>query len=266
MSSLVSRLVVAALGLPPIFLLIWAGGWWFFGLAVVVAVVALHEFYEMTRALRPVVLAGYAGTLAALLGAEWAADSAEWALAGFLATFGFAFVFKGLSGAAPTTVSTAATVLGSAWIGLSLAHMIFIRELPEHGLLATVTILLAVFASDTAAYFAGRFLGRHKLAPRTSPGKTWEGLVAGTIVAVLVPFFAFYEEGFLTVPESLILGVVIAIAAPIGDLFESALKRDAGIKDSGRLLLGHGGMLDRLDALLFTAVASYYLLLGFGAA
>ncbi len=263
MSSLVSRVVVAAFLLPPIFLLIWGGGWWFFGLIVVVAVLALHEFYEMTRALRPVVVAGYAGTLAALLGAEW---GPEWALGGFLATFGFTFLFKALSGAPPTTVSTAATVLGSAWIGLSLAHMIFIREIPEHGLLAAITILLAVFAADTAAYFAGRFVGRHKLAPRTSPGKTWEGLIAGTIIAVLVPFFALYEEGFLDVAESLILGGAIAIAAPIGDLFESALKRDAGIKDSGRLLLGHGGMLDRLDALLFAAVASYYVLLAFGAA
>ena len=229
---------------------------------VVVAVLALHEFYEMTRALKPVLLAGYAGTLAALLGAEW---SPEWALGGFLATFAFAFVFKGLSGAPPSTVSIAATVLGGAWIGLGLAHMIFIREIPEHGVLAAFTVVLAVFAADTAAYIAGRLLGRHKLAPRTSPGKTWEGLLAGTIAALLVPFFALYEEGFLDVAESFVLGGAIAVAAPIGDLFESALKRDAGIKDAGRLLLGHGGMLDRLDALLFAAVASYYVLVAFGA-
>lgn len=263
MSSFASRVAVAALLLPPVFGLIWAGGWWFFVLAAVVAVLALHEFYEMTRPLRPVLLAGFAATLAALLGAQW---GPEWALGGFLATFGFAFVFKGLAGASPTTASLAATVLGAAWIGLSLAHMTFIREIPEHGVLAAFTILLAVFAADTVAYFVGRLFGRHKLAPRTSPGKTWEGLVAGTIAAVLVPFFAFYEEGFLEVWESLVLGGAIAAAAPIGDLFESALKRDAGIKDSGRLLLGHGGMLDRLDALLFAAVASYYVLLAFGAA
>jgi phosphatidate cytidylyltransferase len=143
---------------------------------------------------------------------------------------------------------------------------VLVREIPEHGALAAFTVLLAVFASDTAAYVAGRLFGRHKLAPRTSPGKTWEGLVAGTIAAVLVPFFALYEEGFLDVPQSLALGVAIAVAAPLGDLFESALKRDAGLKDTGRLLLGHGGMLDRLDALLFAAVVSFYLLLAFGAA
>lgn len=263
MSPFVSRVVVAALLLPLILLVIWAGGWWVFGLAALAAVLGLHEFYGMTRGLRPVVLAGYAGSLAALVGAEW---GPEWALAGFLSTFGFAFVFKGLAGVQPTMLSIAATVLGVAWIGLGMAHMILIREIPEHGALAAFTVLLAVFAADTAAYVAGRLIGRHKLAPRTSPGKTWEGLAAGTIAAVLVPFFALYEEGFLDVTQSLVLGGAIAVAAPMGDLFESALKRDAGLKDTGRLLLGHGGMLDRLDALLFTAVVSYYLLVAFGVA
>jgi phosphatidate cytidylyltransferase len=263
MSSFFSRVLIAVVLLPLVLLLIWAGGWWFVGLAAVAAMLALHELYGMTRALRPVVLAGYAGTLGALVGAEW---GPEWALAGFLSTFGFAFVFKGLAGVRPTTVSVAATVLGAAWIGLGLAHMILIREIPEHGTLAALTVLFAVFAADTAAFMAGRLFGRHKLAPKTSPGKTWEGLAAGTVAAVLVPFFALYEEGFLDVPESLALGGVIAVAAPIGDLFESALKRDAGVKDTGRLLLGHGGMLDRVDALLFAGVASYYLLLAVGAA
>jgi CDP-diglyceride synthetase len=176
------------------------------------------------------------------------------------------FVFKAVAGAMPSAASMGVTVLGAAWIGLGLAHLVLVRELPEHGALALFTVVLAVFASDTAAYVAGRVIGRHKMAPQTSPGKTWEGFVAGTIAALLVPFFALYEEGFLTVPESLVLGAVIAVAGPVGDLFESAVKRDAGVKDSGRVLLGHGGMLDRLDAFLFTGVAAYYLLLAFGAA
>jgi phosphatidate cytidylyltransferase len=257
LSGLFSRVVVAAVLLPLVLVVLWAGGWWLVALAAAAAMVALHEFYGMTRTLRPVLLAGYAGTLAALFGAAW---GPEWALAGFLSTFAAAFFVR------PTTVSVAATVLGAAWIGLGLAHMILIRGIPEHGTLAAFTVLLTVFAADTAAYLAGRLVGRHKLAPRTSPGKTWEGLVAGTIAAVLVPFFALYEEGFLDVAESLVLGGAIAVAAPIGDLFESALKRDAGVKDTGSLLLGHGGVLDRIDAVLFAAVASYYVLVAFGAA
>jgi phosphatidate cytidylyltransferase len=121
-----------------------------------------------------------------------------------------------------------------------------------------------VFASDAFAYFTGILIGRHKLAPVLSPGKTWEGLVGGTIVAILVPFFALYHQHFLTVGESVALGALIAIAAPLGDLFESALKRDMNVKDTGRLLAGHGGMLDRIDALLFSSIASYYLIRAFG--
>jgi len=263
MTALVSRVLVAAALLPVVLLLIWAGGWWMVGLAAVAAMVALHELYVMTRELRPVLLAGYAGTLATLIGAAW---GPEWALAGFFSTLPLAFLFKAAAGAMPSAASVSVTVLGSAWIGLGLAHLVLLRELPEHGFLTLLTVVLAVFASDTMAFAAGRVLGRHKMAPQTSPGKTWEGFAAGTIAAVLVPFFAFYEEDFLTVPESLALGAVIAVAGPVGDLFESALKRDTGVKDSGRILLGHGGMLDRLDAFLFTGVAAYYLLKAFGAA
>jgi phosphatidate cytidylyltransferase len=263
MTALVSRILVAAVLLPVVFLVIWAGDWWLVGLATIAGLIALHELYVMTRELRPVLLAGYAGTVATLVGAAW---GPEWALAGFFSTLPLVFVFKAAGGAMPSTGSVAVTVLGSAWIGLGLAHLVLVRELPEHGVLALYAVVLAVFASDTAAFATGRVIGRHKLAPQTSPGKTWEGFVAGTIAALLVPFFALYDEDFLTVPESLALGVTIAIAGPVGDLFESALKRDAGIKDSGRVLLGHGGMLDRLDAFLFTGVASYYLLVALGAA
>lgn len=263
MTVLVSRILVAAVLLPVVFLVIWAGGWWLVGVAAVAAMIALHELYLLAREHRPVLLAGYAGTVAALVGAAW---GPEWALAGFFATLPLAFLFKAAAGTMPTIASVGVTLLGAAWIGLGLASLVLIRDVPEHGILAIYTVVLAVFACDTAAYAAGRLIGRHKMAPETSPGKTWEGFVAGTLAALLVPFFALYEEGLLTVAETLALGAVIAIADPAGDLFESAVKRDAGVKDSGRLLLGHGGMLDRLDAFLFTGVAVYVLLLAFGAA
>ncbi|HEU5066387.1 MAG TPA: phosphatidate cytidylyltransferase [Gaiellaceae bacterium] len=260
MSAFWSRILIAAAGIPLVLWLVYLGGWPMFGLAAVGALIALHELYWMTRTLRPVVLAGYLGALAVLLGATL--GGADWALAGLLSTLLFAFVIKG----GLSTVSVSVTVLGVVWIGLGLAHALLLRDIDEHGVLAVYTVLLAVWAGDAAAYFVGRLVGRHKLAPTVSPGKSWEGLIAGTVATVAVTFVAVYEQSFLTISESLVLGVVIAIVAPLGDLFESALKRDADVKDSGRLLAGHGGVLDRIDALLFAWVAAYYVVVAFGAA
>ena len=127
-------------------------------------------------------------------------------------------------------------------------------------------MLLAVWAGDIGAFFAGRLIGRHKLAPALSPGKTWEGFLFGTAATIFVAFVALYKQHYLSIWQSIVLGAVIAIAAPLGDLFESALKRDMQVKDSGRLLAAHGGVLDRIDSLLFAVVASYYLLRAFNAA
>jgi phosphatidate cytidylyltransferase len=263
MSSFWSRILVGAVLLPAVFGLVYLGGWWLWLLALVAALVALHELYRMTRPLRPLVLAGYAGTVLALLGAQL--GGVTWMIAGFLTTLALAFVLKGVSDTRRSLlVAIGTTVLGVGWIALGLGHMLLLRAIPEHGRLAVFTILLAVFASDACAYFTGLVLGRHKLAPTLSPGKTWEGLAGGTIAAVLVPFFALYHQDFLTVGEAIALGVVIAVVAPLGDLFESALKRDMNVKDTGRLLAGHGGMLDRIDALLFASLGSYYLIRAFG--
>ena len=134
-----------------------------------------------------------------------------------------------------------------------------------HGRLAAFTVLLAVWAGDTFAYVVGRLVGRHKLAPTISPGKTWEGFVGGTAATIFVTFVALYQDRdeFLSIGQSLLLGLALAAAAPLGDLFESLLKRDMGVKDSGRILGGHGGVLDRVDAQLFAAVAGFYVILAF---
>jgi phosphatidate cytidylyltransferase len=263
-SNLGARLLVGAIGLPLVLGLLWLGGWWLWVLCAVAGLLALHEFYAMTRPLRPLVIAGYLGLFLTLLATQL--GGFPWIPGGLFTTFALAFVLKGVADTKQSaTVSVGATMVGVAWIGLGLVHILLLRDLPEHGRLAAFTVLLAVFAGDTLAFFVGRLLGRHKLAPRISPGKTWEGFVAGTLATVFVTFIALYEDRheFLSIGQAVLLGLAIAAAAPLGDLFESALKRDMGVKDSGRLLPGHGGILDRMDAILFASVAAFYVILAF---
>lgn len=260
MSPLLSRILVAVVGLPVVLGVVWLGGWWLCVLAIVAGVIALHELYGMARPLRPLALAGYTGLALTLLGAQLGGP--VWMVGGFLTTVAFAFLLKGISETRQSlTVAVATTVLGVAWVGFGLAYLMLLRGLPENGRLAVFTVLIAVFGADTLAYFVGRLIGRHKMAPVLSPGKTWEGLAASTVAAVLIPFFALYNQHFLSTGDSLVLGAVIAVACPVGDLFESAVKRDFGVKDSGSLLAGHGGVLDRIDAPLFAAIAAYYAIL-----
>lgn len=264
MAALINRLLVSIAALPVVLGLVYVGGWALLGLVLAAALVALHEYAELIRPLRPLVLAAYLGAGAMLVGASL--GGLEWLLGGFLATVLLAFVMQGLTGTTqPATVAVGATVLGAAWIGLGLGHVLLLRDLDE-GRLAIFTVLLAVFAADTFAFFGGRLLGRHRMAPVMSPRKTWEGFVIGTAAAVAVAFFAIYPDTdvFLSIWQSLVLGGVVALAAALGDLFESAIKRDMGAKDSGRLLGAHGGILDRLDAHLFAAPAAYYLIVGLG--
>ena len=126
------------------------------------------------------------------------------------------------------------------------------------GRLAAFTVIIAVWVDDTAAYLIGRAVGRHKFSPAISPAKTWEGFVAGTAAGVFAVFVSLYHQDFLSIADSIVLGVVVTVAAALGDLFESAFKRDLEVKDSGRLLAGHGGVLDRVDAFLFALPAAYF--------
>jgi phosphatidate cytidylyltransferase len=153
----------------------------------------------------------------------------------------------------------AVTYLGILWVGLALVHAIFLREL-DHGGALILDTLFAVFLGDTCAYFAGREFGRTRLAPRISPNKTMEGLIAGILGATFIFWFfglAYHHEWFAG-NDRLWIGAAIAVAAPVGDLFESMLKRDLGVKDTGRFFGSHGGVLDRLDAALFALPAAYY--------
>jgi phosphatidate cytidylyltransferase len=260
MSGLASRLLVTALLLPLVIGLAYLGGWWLFALALVGGLIALHELYAMAKQLRPLVLGGYVGFVLSLLGLQL--GGLEWMLGGILLTFFLVFVLYGLSDIRTSATATfGVTLLGVVWIGAGLGFPLLVRE--EHGFWAVIAILFTVFASDTVAFFVGRGIGRYRMAPAISPAKTWEGLAGGLLAAMAASFLILYQDRdeFLTVPETLLFGAVVALAGVFGDLFESAVKRDLGVKDSGRLLGGHGGMLDRIDALLWAGPAAYFVIL-----
>jgi phosphatidate cytidylyltransferase len=259
--NLFSRLAVVVAGLPVVVACAWYGGWFLFTAAAIATLVALHELYRLARPLRPLVLAGFGGAVGALLGAEL--GGAEWMLGGFLVTFPLAFLFAAIAATRQsTTVALASTVLGAAWVSLGLAHLILVRRL-EDGQDAILAVLFTVFVTDTVAYVVGRFAGRHRMTPVMSPGKTWEGFVAGAAAGLATAFVLLYETEYGDW-RSLVVGGALVLAATVGDLFESLVKRDLGVKDTGRLLLGHGGVLDRIDSLLFAAPAGFYILLAVG--
>ena len=265
MTNFLSRLVVGAALLPVTLGLVWLGGWWLFALAAVMALVGCHELCGVTRTLRPMPIAAYGGVALTVVGAQLGGP--QWALGGVAATIVLGFVVKGISDTrGSVTVSVGTTLLGVTWVGLGASFLILLRDIPEHGRLACFAVLLAIFASDTFAYFGGRLLGRHKLAPILSPGKTWEGLAFGIAACVFVTWIAVYDRHFLSQADALLLGLAVAVAAPLGDLFESGLKRDMQVKDTGKILGGHGGVLDRVDSILFAIPVAYYVVAAFGKA
>ena len=149
-----------------------------------------------------------------------------------------------------------ASLLGVVYIGLPALALVALRNTQALGLSAIILVFVAVWATDIGAYFAGRRLGGPKLAPSISPGKTWSGAIGGLLAAILAGFAVAQMTGGASMVAIGLVAAVLSVAAQIGDLFESALKRRAGVKDSSHLIPGHGGVLDRVDGLLFAAVAA----------
>jgi phosphatidate cytidylyltransferase len=217
--------------------------------------VCMHELYAMYERAHPVRLAGFIA-LAALLAAALYGESPQVLLVAVCALpllFGLTLAQR-----RPSLGGLAVTLLGIFWIGLGFAHAVLLRGLP-HGGGIVIDVLVGTFLGDTGAYLGGRLFGRRPLAPAVSPGKTVEGLAIGMACAVLGVWIASRYQEWLPVSHALVLGLGVALVAPVGDLFESFVKREARIKDSGGLFGAHGGALDRLDAVLFTAVVGYYI-------
>lgn len=255
-SDLLARVLVAIPAAILAIVFVDLGGTAWAVLMGAIACVCLYELYSLLSRWRPSLLVGVASAIAMVLAARFGTERDVLEVA--MATLPVAFLVvaaRGQSGIA--TVSIAGTLLGVYWIGLAFAHAVLLRGLP-HGGGVLIDIMVGTFLGDTFAYIGGRLFGRRPLAPSISPRKTIEGLACGMLIAILSVFIVGLNQPWLTQSDALLLGVTVAVLGPIGDLFESLVKRDAGAKDAGSLLGAHGGALDRLDAVIFTAVAGYY--------
>jgi phosphatidate cytidylyltransferase len=238
------------------------GGLPFAGAMVVFAFIGLSELFRMTHEDRPLQMVAFLAS-AGMIAAAYYGSSFQIVLAG-VAAFPLMFLVAASRGSIDgATRSMAITSFGVLWIGLPFAHAVLLRELPLHGGALLIDVLVATFVADTSAYAVGRMIGRHKLAPDLSPNKTMEGMIGGFIGGTMGFWFAGLYQDWLPGLDALLMGMVIAILAPMGDLFESMIKRDLRVKDSGNVFGPHGGLLDRLDAVLFTVVAGYYLAMAF---
>ena len=252
------RILVAVPWIAFAIAIIVAGGLTFTIAMAAIGIIGLREYFRMTEGLRPIEIAAYISIVGLVLAAHF--GTAFNVLLIGAATFPLLFAFgadrKHRDG---ITVSMGITLLGVIWIGIPLVHAVLLRGLPDHGAALLVNVLVGTFATDTGAYATGRMFGSHKIAPSLSPNKTLEGLVGGFLIGTMAFWFAGLYQDWLSGVDALIIGAAVAAIGPVGDLFESMLKRDLGKKDTGRLFGVHGGLLDRLDAVFFTVVVGYYL-------
>jgi phosphatidate cytidylyltransferase len=259
------RLLVAAIGLPLGLAAIILGGYFLFGFAVVLTMMGLHEYYTLVRSYRPNLLVGYMSGLCVVVFCflfdkfgKTGLLGQEGILVGLAAMMVLIFLWSLLGKLGAHLVGRMAlTAFGVLWVAVGFAYIMLVRSL-NHGQSLAILLVTCTVANDTFAYFVGRVIGRHRMAPRISPKKTVEGAIGGlagsTIAALLV---SVYSNG-MPRGGAVLVGLIIGVVGQWGDLFESAIKRDFGVKDSGKILPGHGGILDRFDAFLFVGVATYW--------
>ena len=247
---------VTAIILAPIALAaIWIGE---AAVLALVLVVMAGAAYELSRALKPLpVLAAFgAGAIPILLSIPLEETGI---LAGAVAGLPWALLWLAAKPETRTLRAVLAVLLMALWVGVPLAHLSIYPGTRDEIFLLTMIAVVGPWISDSGAYFAGRFFGRRLAFPNLSPKKTVEGIVGGLVVTVLVvgPFAAAALD--YSVTKALAISLGVSLASQGGDLFESVLKRILDVKDLGRFLPGHGGVLDRIDSLLFTVPAVYYI-------
>lgn len=252
-----------ALGLVVLVALFFGGVW---GLALVMGVIATlstTEFYALARRERrlPSEIIG----LSAVVAMPFAA--AAWGAVGLTAVVAMLIIssfFWHVMIRQIRLSDTGVTLFGAVYVGFSLAHVVLIREY-DNGMWLAFIMIASIWINDSFAYLAGSAFGRHKMAPRISPKKSWEGFAAGTIGTTGLWIAANLFPGIeLSLGWRIALGAAASVAAVIGDLAESRVKREVGVKDSGTLLPGHGGYLDRFDSFIMVAIVTHYILFAAG--
>lgn len=276
-SNLFQRIRSALILLPCVAFVVWWGEPLVSIVVMLAAVLALHELYGIFQigGHAPRRLSGYLSVvlfvLAAVIGTRTDRDLAGNALAGaIMVSLGWEVMRGDRQG---QLINWALTLSGAAYVGWTLAHFVLLRDLNhplqtnilsflrfDAGVIWIVVVFVITIASDTSAYFVGRRFGRHRMAPYVSPNKTWEGSIGAAVAAMTAGALSVVLFGLpIAWAGGVLLGLIGSVAGQIGDLAESLIKRQIGVKDSGNLIPGHGGLLDRIDSLLFTAPVIYYL-------
>jgi phosphatidate cytidylyltransferase len=270
--SVGQRWLTAAIAMPVVLVFAWFGGWLAFvalGLVVLLGTVELHNML-LHVGYRPLVWISFALSILFLIAAmfpSYRLSIIEISLGvSLLVSFSWLFFRKRLDGA---MVDWALTMAISLYLGWPTSFMLLLRgytpatfqgsgavTLPT-GAWWLLVVLLGVWGFDAAAFFSGRYFGRHKLAPEISPGKTWEGVVGGLVLSITAALVLTVVPLHVPWYFAILLGVLVGMAATLGDLAESLIKRQTHVKDSGQIMPGHGGMLDRIDSLLFAVIVVY---------
>ena len=262
------RVVTAAVGVPLIILAIWSGDPWFSLLIAAAALAGTHEFYRMANfdGREPLVYLGLLWSLALVLSPHYRNPNLlPTVVTGAILISLICLLLR--RSREKAFHDWAWTIVGALYVGWMLSYWLNLRGL-EDGRNWVYLAMLTTFANDTGAYFVGRARGRHKLAPAISPGKTWEGAIGGLASAILASIVLATVLKLISLEfgtpfafkywQIALLGFLIGLFAQIGDLIESLLKRNMQVKESGSLLPGHGGILDRFDSLIFVGAVVYY--------
>ena len=270
MSNTATRIIVSVISIPVILLASYFGKLYFAAFVLAIALMAFHEFSLMSakKNISVNIPLGILFVLILVLNFYFRY------LPNSLLTIAIPFLillFELFRNKGSVILNVGTTLLGIFYIGMFAGTFVGIREMfigsnelyTQSGFLV-ISLFVSIWICDSAAFFIGTAIGKHKLFPRVSPNKSWEGAIAGFLFAVLAMVAAKYIVlNFVTIEEAISIGIIVGIFGQLGDLVESLVKRDAGVKDSSAIIPGHGGIFDRFDSLLFTAPAVYLYLLYF---